>query len=234
MRSQRLVAVITLILLLASQGQVWGAPAWRPNFQQCLNVGVTSPRMNAIVRGNVEILGSASIDQFQFYKVEYSTIMEPDRWHAVSTTYNRPVINGRLDVWNTMALPDGIYNLKLTVVDIAGQEPCRVVVPQIEIANMQPTETPTEEAQPTPTRPPYADTPTIAVIQPPTATVPRVVATPAPAVIPTRTPSPLPETKDLLEVFDVSRLTEAFVVGAGGTMAVFVLIGLIALIRRLL
>ncbi len=234
MKSLRLVAILALILLLTSQTQVWGAPAGLPNLQQCLNVSVTSPRMNAVVRGQVEILGSASIDRFQFYKVEWSTIMEPDRWYAVSTTYHQPVINGRLDVWDTTVLPDGIYNLKLTVVDIAGQEPCRVEVPQIQVANTQPTETPTREELPTPTRPPYAATPTIAIIQPPTATVPKVVATPAPVVIPTRTPSPLPKTQDLLEVFDVQRLAEAFLVGAGGTTAVFVLLGLIALIRRLL
>jgi len=234
MKSYQLVTILVLILLFAGPGHALGAPGQHPNLQQCLNVSVTSPRMNAIVRGNVEILGSASIDRFQFYKVEYSTIMEPDRWYAVSTTYNTPVINGRLDVWNTTVLPDGIYNLKLTVVDIAGQEPCRVVIPQIQVANAQPTETPTQEALPTPTRPPYADTPTIVVVQPPTPTVPRVVETPTPAPIPTRTPSPLPETKDLLEVFDVKRLGEAFLVGAGTTTAVFILLGFIALIRRLL
>ena len=110
-----------------------------PNYQQCTQVEITSPRPEAELRGIVTIEGSASIDNFQFYKVEYSTADQPDLWRAVSQTYNQPIVNGILDRWNTPALPDGEYNLKLTVVDVRGQEVCRYFVRNLAIANTQTT-----------------------------------------------------------------------------------------------
>jgi hypothetical protein len=234
MRRLFVVILLILTLVLALEGLSLAAPPVRPPQQECFNVAVTSPRMNAIVRGNVEIMGSASIDGFQFYKVEFSTISDPDYWMAISTTYNQPVINGRLDVWDTTRVPDGTYNLKLTVVDIRGQEPCRVVIPQIQVVNTQPTETPTPEATPTPTGTPRAPTPTIAIVQPPTST-PVITPTPEPVPIPTRRPpSLLPDTSLLGDLIDVSALGQAFTLGLGATAAVFVLVGVVSFLRRLL
>ena len=232
---KKFFVVLLLILTLAPAlgGLSLAAPSFSPPRQECLNVSVTSPRMNAIVRGKVEIIGSASIDGFQFYKVEFSTITDPDYWMAISTTYNHPVIEGRLDVWDTTVLPDGAYNLKLTVVDIQGQEPCRVVIPQIQVVNTQPTETPTPEATPTVTETPRAPTPTIAIVQPPTST-PVIIPTPSPVAIPTRRPPGLPDTSILGDLIDVSALGQAFTLGLGATTAVFVLVGVVSFLRRLL
>ncbi|MFQ6057834.1 MAG: hypothetical protein ACE5MB_03000 [Anaerolineae bacterium] len=233
MKRLSLGILLTGLLLTAFEGLSLAAPPSGPPLQECLNVSVTSPRMNAIVRGNVEIIGSASIDNFQFYKVEYSTITDPDRWIAVSTTYNQPVINGRLDVWNTTVIPDGTYNLKLTVVDIRGQEICRVVIRQLQVANAQPTETPTPPATPTPTETPRGPTPTIAIIQPPTST-PAMAPTLAPVAVPTRRPPGLPDTSLLGDLIDVSALGQAFMLGLGSTAAIFILVGLVSFLRRLL
>lgn len=227
-----ILLILTLVPVLGDLGLA--APPLSSLQQECLNVSVTSPRMNAIVRGKVEIIGSASIHNFQFYKVEFSTITDPDRWVAVSTTYNQPVINGRLDVWDTTRIPDGTYNLKLTVVDIRGQEPCRVVIPQIQVANTQPTETPTPLPTPTPTETPRAPTPTIAIVQPPTST-PAIAPTPEPVPIPTRRPPGLlPDTSLLTELIDISALRQSFALGLGATTAVFVLVGIVSFLRRLL
>jgi hypothetical protein len=188
----------------------------------------------------VEIFGSASIDRFQFYKVEFAPSFNPDQWAALpgSTTYAQQVVNGRLDVFDTTGVPDGTYSLKLTVVDVRAQEVCRAFVRNILVANTTPptpTPEPTEEV--TPTRPPQAPpitSPTISIVQPPTATQPAPIATIAPAVIPTRPPSVLPDTEQITGLFNPRKLTEAFMLGVGTTTAVFVLVGLIVLIRRLL
>jgi hypothetical protein len=233
--------IILLLLLLP----FWPLPArvqpLRPTLQECVNATITSPRDGAVLRGRVEIFGSASISQFQFYKIEFAPSFNPDQWAALpgSTTYAQPVIDGRLDVFDTTKVPDGTYSLKLTVVDVRAQEVCRAFVRNILIANttpLTPTSEPTEEA--TPTRPPQAPpitSPTIiAIVQPPTATPPAPIATAAPAIVPTRPPSILPDTQEITGLFNLRKLGEAFMLGVGSTTAVFVLVGLIVLIRRLL
>ena len=140
-----LVALILPVLVLLSLA----APA-RPAeaYQQCANVLMNAPRSGATVRGDVEIFGSASIDRFQFYKVEFSPLSNPDAWAATSQVIRRPILNGRLDVWNSRAVPDGLYNLKLTVVDDRAQEVCRAVVTQVQVANRAPVATDTPAMAP--------------------------------------------------------------------------------------
>lgn len=201
-----------------------------PNYQQCLQVEITSPEPGAELRGMVTIEGSASIANFQFYKVEYSTADQPDFWRAVSQTYNQPVINGVLDRWNTPALPDGQYHLRLTAVDIRGQEVCHSFVRDLIIANTQPTATPTPELPPT--LPVPTATPTPRITAPPPTPTPTIAA-----IIPTRQPT-FPEIDTLREAaqeaFDLRRLQEMFLVGAGTTTVVFAFVGLISLLRRLI
>ncbi|MBI3942158.1 MAG: hypothetical protein HY326_04025 [Chloroflexi bacterium] len=226
--------------------------------QSCVGVGITSPRNNAILRGTVEINGSANIADFNFYKVEFLAANNPTQWSAVSTTYNQPVTNGRLDSWTTTRVPDGPYSLRLVVVDKRAQEACTTVITGLVIANTQPTATvtPTEvSATPTP-RPP---TPTVSVQQPqvveptftplignssgvtntatssgisalqPTAT--RVLTGDAAA----RQRNILQNPAALLDIrVDLEGLGRAFVLGAGATSAVFVLLGILAVVRRIL
>jgi hypothetical protein len=203
-----------------------------PNYQQCTQVEITSPRPEAELRGIVTIEGSASIGNFQFYKVEYSTADQPDFWRAVSQTYNQPILNGVLDRWNTPALPDGEYNLKLTAVDVRGQEACRYFVRNLTIANTQPTATLTPEAPPTLPGPTVTATPHATATPAPPTPTPTVLA-----IIPTRQPA-LPDLATIRDTvrsaFDVPRLQDLFLLGAGTTTAIFVFIGLISLLRRLI
>ena len=55
---------------------------------------VRNKRTGEVLQGNVTILGSARIDGFNFYKLEWATASNPDSWRAVSTTRPEPVING--------------------------------------------------------------------------------------------------------------------------------------------
>lgn len=102
------------------------------------------------------ILGSAWIDDFAFYKVEWAAATAPDTWSAVSTTKHQPVTHGLLDEWDTTRVPDGVYRLRLVAVNGAAQEVCIAVVEELHVSNL-PTATPTptqraEGAVPTPGR----------------------------------------------------------------------------------
>lgn len=84
------------------------------------NVCITSPAAGAQVSGVVQVLGTANIPQFQFYKLEYGLGADPDTWHSTSDIHRQPVVNGVLDTWNATGFPAGAYKLRLTVVDITG------------------------------------------------------------------------------------------------------------------
>jgi len=93
-------------------------------------VRITNPGMGATVRGDVAIMGAATTDNFQFYKVEVSAGEQPGGWTVITDIHNQPVPSGRLDTWNTSAYPAGVYWLRLVVVDQTGNypAPCAVKV----------------------------------------------------------------------------------------------------------
>ena len=94
------------------------------------NVCITLPGMNASISGRVAIQGTANHDRFQFYKVEYGQGEKPTSWHVINDVHTSPVLNGLLEEFDTVSFPDGVYWLRLTVVDETGNfpPPCRVRV----------------------------------------------------------------------------------------------------------
>jgi len=103
-------------------------PAACPN----ANVCITFPGMNAPISGRVAIQGTANHESFQFYKIEYGQGEKPSTWHVISDVHRNPVINGVIEQFDTvaLALPNGVYWLRLTVVDQSGNfpPPCDVRV----------------------------------------------------------------------------------------------------------
>jgi hypothetical protein len=89
---------------------------------------LTSPGINAVLSGAVQIFGSASIPDFDYYKFEFRQTGSPD-W-AWLQSYNTPVADGLLGMWDTSALPAGTYGFRLVVVDKTGNHPppCEVTV----------------------------------------------------------------------------------------------------------
>lgn len=87
------------------------------------NTCITSPRNNATVAGVITIQGTANHAQFQFYKIEYGVGEAPNAWHSIGDIVRAPVVDGALLTFNTASLPNGVYWLKLTVVDITGNFP---------------------------------------------------------------------------------------------------------------
>ncbi len=87
------------------------------------NVCITWPTNNAKLSGAVTIRGTAQHPNFQFYKIEYGIGENPDAWHSINDIVRTPVNNGVLMEFDSRALPNGVYWLRLTVVDITGNYP---------------------------------------------------------------------------------------------------------------
>jgi len=87
---------------------------------------ISFPAEGVVLRGLVEISGSANIDDFQYYKVEIGQGEQPqtDSWHTFTTEpHDKPVSDGVLDVLDSSTFAPGVYTLRLTVVDTRGNYP---------------------------------------------------------------------------------------------------------------
>jgi hypothetical protein len=91
-------------------------------------VDIISPENGETIRDIVEIIGSADIPNFGFYKFEMAAINESS-WLTIQAgeTITR---EGRLGFWDTTRLTPGDYALRLIVTDNQGQatEPCVIQV----------------------------------------------------------------------------------------------------------
>jgi hypothetical protein len=87
------------------------------------NICITSPGNGATVSGMVSIIGTADHGQFQFYKVEYGQGEQPGSWHVINDVHRSPVHGGVLEQLNAGALPNGVYWIRLVVVDQSGNFP---------------------------------------------------------------------------------------------------------------
>ncbi|MGA9350601.1 MAG: hypothetical protein WBW48_17610 [Anaerolineae bacterium] len=89
---------------------------------------LTYPTVNAVLKGPVEVSGSANIDNFDYYKFEFRPegVLE---WSFVQS-FREPVDDGFLGVWDTSTLPAGKYRFRLVVVKKDGNYPgpCEVQV----------------------------------------------------------------------------------------------------------
>ncbi|TEU19076.1 MAG: hypothetical protein E3J25_00425 [Anaerolineales bacterium] len=196
--------------------------------QQQSQVQITSPEVSQEIRGIVPIIGSALVPDFQYYKVEYGNGPDPSQWFPIGSMPEAPVVNGQLAIWDTTRLPDGVYSLRLRAVKRDGNYG-EFFVRQVVIVNARPTHTPTSEPSPTPT----AAAPTVSATPRATATL-QIIAPSAALSPPTATPTlSRPQQRQVLPV-DPKDWQQAFCYGALATGAVFVLLGIVFGLRRLL
>jgi hypothetical protein len=126
--------ILTALILTGLSAMVWRGALAAPPAQGDLSL-ITSPQNNAIVRGQVPILGSATHPQFQFYKVEVAH--EPpidENFAIIGAIHEEQVVDGQLEVWDTTQVPDGSYTLRLRVVRLDGNYNEYSVV-QVVVAN---------------------------------------------------------------------------------------------------
>jgi cell division septation protein DedD len=187
---------------------------------------ITSPQDRDVVRGLLVIKGTATHPNFWKYEVYFAPEPNPnDQWQLLGL-HEMQVTDGRLETWDTSLVPDGTYSLRLRVVRADGNYD-EYYVRQISVVNAQPTETPTATPTPVATRTPLPPTPTVIIEQPPTST-PRPTSTPGPVEV-----TPEPQTGSGLNI-TVQGLSKAFLYGAGGTMGLFLLMGILIVLRRLI
>ncbi len=93
-------------------------------------VQIVTPHDRAKVSGTLHIVGTASVDDFQFYKLEYGPGHAPldSQWISIGETVHRKVVDSTLGVWYVGNMPAGDYTLRLTAVFNTGQteRPCDV------------------------------------------------------------------------------------------------------------
>ncbi len=94
---------------------------------------ITAPKPGFIVKGQVELLGTADIPNFGFYKFEFSPFGS-NVWATIGAD-RKIVQDSSLGNWDTSEVTPGDYNLRLVVIDNQGNAlppcviPLRVAVP---------------------------------------------------------------------------------------------------------
>jgi len=208
---------------------------------------IASPTADSVVQGQVQIIGSADHPTFEFYVLDFAP-SGTDGWQFLGDG-RQVVINGPLATWNTAAVPDGTYRLRLRAVRLDGNY-TEAFAENIKVSNSQPLPTPTPLVTPTlaiqgaltaTVLPLLPDLPTTTVIPPtPTATVlidQPIVETPTPR--PSETPTgpaladPSEPTSRIPTVTGLSifELQGAFIYGMGFMLSIFLLFGFFSALR---
>jgi hypothetical protein len=114
---------------------------------------IAQPEQDAVVRGVVQIVGTATHPDFQRYELYYTPwpVAGDNAWIFIGPDAHfqqQPL--GVLGTWDSRAVPDGTYGLRVRVVRKDGNyfdsDPRRVTV-----ANVRQPDTPTPEPSPTET-----------------------------------------------------------------------------------
>lgn len=156
-----LVLVLATLLVIGPLGpapiaQAQGGPDINPD------AVILWPPPVYVLRGEVEIFGSANLPNMRSYFISYRPIdddFEPISNEFVPAMLPRPfsVENDVLGVWDTTMTDDGLYELRLTV-NVRGAAPVVHIVSPLRVENNPPPFA--EEAIPTPTITPLPPPPT--------------------------------------------------------------------------
>jgi len=107
-----------------------------------ISIVILSPIPGNIVAGNVQVLGAAIHPLFLQYQLEYGPDPNPGNlWYSATGIVQTPVYNGLLGIWNTTAIQDSTYQLRLRVTLRDGTN-LATVVNNIRIQNQAPTPVP--------------------------------------------------------------------------------------------
>ena len=79
---------------------------------------IAQPAQNAPVRGEVQIVGSATHPQFQRYELYYTPWPPPSdqSWVFIGDAHFNPLQLGLLGTWDSRSVTDGAYGLRVRVV----------------------------------------------------------------------------------------------------------------------
>lgn len=146
--------LLILVLLLSGIAAVVSAQEITPRTPQQINPDATIswPPPVYVLRGNVELRGTANLPGMTSYFVEFRPLiltldaaggddepLEEGPWFPATLPSSLPVIDGILGAapWNTRTAPDGLYEIRLTIFR-TGQDPFHFVVSPLRVENDPP------------------------------------------------------------------------------------------------
>jgi len=104
---------------------------------------ITRPVSGEAVRGIVTLEGTANHPAFDHFDLAFGYDPDPtDTWFPIVDSDQSKVVEGRLAVWDTSSVSDGVYRLRLRVWPAEG-EPLIAVVGGVRVRNQGSIETPT-------------------------------------------------------------------------------------------
>ena len=106
-----------------------GGPTATAQATGCIpgQIDITTPKSGDTLKGSIELVGSANVPNFGFYKYEFAPLGS-DTW-ATIVANNKVIQDGNLGSWNTSAITPGDYQLRLVVSDNQGNNLPACVVP---------------------------------------------------------------------------------------------------------
>jgi membrane peptidoglycan carboxypeptidase len=97
---------------------------------------LTQPPLFAYLHGRVALQGSANGSQFNNYYLQVGRGLNPSSWQELGQQSNTPVSDGTLGQWNTTDFEDGLYALRLTVIE--KDQTLKTAITQVTIDNTAP------------------------------------------------------------------------------------------------
>lgn len=80
-----------------------------------ITAAIDSPVTGQEVQGSVVVRGSAAVELFQYYEIDYTSTEDPTlTWFMIQQS-SIPVQDGILAVWDTSSITDGYYDLRMLV-----------------------------------------------------------------------------------------------------------------------
>jgi hypothetical protein len=179
-------------------------------------VAISSPAADEVLRGQVTVTGTLEVPSFASAQLDFAYASNPtDTWFTIQT-FSEPVVDSALAAWDTTAITDGDYVLRLRVNFENGTFE-EVTVP-VKLQNDVMPATPTPELSPTPED--------ITVLVP---TPFLLAASPTPTEVPRPTPTALPSNPASLGQDEIYASLGR---GALVILGLFALAGLIIRVRR--
>jgi membrane peptidoglycan carboxypeptidase len=112
-------------MVVPPEAEAWAREANIPSIPEAYDVldetvsssndaRITSPSMFSTMSGSVPIIGRATGEGFDFYRLQIGSGLNPLTWLQIGEDVHKPIHNGQLGVWQTDGL-SGLYVLQLIV-----------------------------------------------------------------------------------------------------------------------
>lgn len=191
---------------------------------------ILSPQAGQTLIGSVTVTGTAASPNFQRYKLEFALQGTGEtRWFPIAEVAQQ-VTGGPLAQWDTAAIPDGIYQLRLRVT-LRNGAILQTAVQNLIVNNTQATALPTVPIPPTAA---ITDAPTLGPTAEPLVQQPPL-STPRPTFVPLAVPTALPAPNQVTQLAQSAAATLSAVQGAfcSGVWVAFIGFGVFGLYRVL-